>query len=213
MLKLTSTLFTLLCIGTLIGCGEQPQQLFQPELDKHYRLLPEKVDQELPYPVVEVFSLTCHHCMNLESSLPEIAQYAGTEIKKMHLVANQNFSNAAMLFYSAIMQNDNNPLDDAFMAGLFNIYHGQEAQTQEQYTNIIKQHFQNSGFTSPYDLTEEQTKQLYATITPAIKVSEKAKISSVPTFIVKGQYLVNIAAHSDAKSIGQTIAYLLNKTD
>jgi predicted DsbA family dithiol-disulfide isomerase len=42
-------------------------------------------------------------------------------------------------------------------------------------------------------------------------ITTKGEINSVPTFIVKGKYIVNTSAHQDVEGIANTIKFLITQ--
>ena len=60
----------------------------------------------------------------------------------------------------------------------------------------------------PFELTEEQHKQVYQKLTEAEQVVTNAEIASVPAFLVQGKYLVESSAHESLEDMANTISYL-----
>jgi thiol-disulfide isomerase/thioredoxin len=205
MLKTGYWLATITAVTLLVGCGETSQ----PELGTHYQDLPSDLSDVITEPVVEVFSLTCGHCMNLESELPAIKQAYGGEIGKVHVTFNDSSRSAAMFFYAGVTQLDGTPTPE-FMTGLFNLYHGNFSSSEEKIA-ALNQTFIDAGITSPYELTEEQIGDVLEASKVAEIVTSRGRIQAVPTFIVQGKYLVNLSAHSSSEEIANTLTYLSNK--
>ncbi|WP_261818192.1 thioredoxin domain-containing protein [Vibrio gallicus] len=199
-------LLTFSCLF-ITACSENST----PELNKQYSKLPNDVSDILDAPVAEVFSLTCGHCMKMEQFIPEIEDKIGQPIAKVHVTFNKDAQLAAMFYYAAQMQSPNNKVAPDMMHALFDIYHADSDKTSEQRTALLKKAYHDHGMVSPYDLDKSQQQQLFADVGDAIKISEKAMINSVPTFIVNGKYMVITSAHNDVQSMANTINYLLNQ--
>ncbi len=181
----------------------------EPQLGKHYQELPSDLSDVITEPVVEVFSLTCGHCMNLEKELPAIKQAFGGDIGKVHVTFNDSSRSAAMFFYAGISQlGDQVP--QSFIDGLFNLYHG-PFETSEQRVTALNKVFADANITSPYELSEDQVQQVLESAKIAEIVTSRGRINAVPTFIVNGKYQVDLSAHQSAEDIGQTIKYLTQK--
>ncbi|MBM7035726.1 thioredoxin domain-containing protein [Vibrio ulleungensis] len=189
----------------LAGCSDNNQ----PEFGKHYHDLPSDLSDVIADPVVEVFSLTCGHCMNLEPQLPAIKQGFGGEIGKVHVTFNDASRSAAMFFYAGVTQLGETP-NAEFMAGLFNLYHGSFNSSEEKIAALNKT-FTDAGIISPYELTEAQIADVLEASKVAEIVTSRGKIQAVPTFIVKGKYLVDLSSHQSSEDIANTIKYLLEK--
>ncbi|GAL13272.1 thiol-disulfide isomerase [Vibrio astriarenae] len=83
--------------------------------------------------------------------------------------------------------------------------------TQEEQKAAIESVFESNSWTSPYQIDDQQQSEMLALFQEADGISIKGRINSVPTFIINGQYQVNVSAHEDIQSIANTINYLLNK--
>ncbi|MCW8329827.1 thiol:disulfide interchange protein DsbA/DsbL [Photobacterium sp. SDRW27] len=158
--------------------------------------------------VVEVFSLACGHCRNMETMLPEIKKAAEVEIDKVHVTFNQSAQVAAYIFYTAAIQTDGSP-DTELMEALFAYVQEKgdnvtEEERKSQLTEIFKKH----NMASPYELTDEQHELIYKKLSEAETLVNNAQIASVPAFLVKGKYLVKTEAHESLEDMANTIRYL-----
>jgi protein-disulfide isomerase len=205
MFKTRYLLAAITALTLLVGCGETDQ----PEFGNHYQDLPSDLSDVITEPVVEVFSLTCGHCMNLESQLPAIKKAFGGDIGKVHVTFNDSSRSAAMFFYAGMTQLNGEPTPE-FMTGLFNLYHGEFNSSEEKIAALNKT-FTDAGITSPYDLTEAQINEVLEASKVAEVVTSRGRIQAVPTFIVNGKYLVNLSAHSSNEDIANTLTFLSNK--
>jgi protein-disulfide isomerase len=207
MKKIIQT-FTLFIASMLLltACSENDTQT--PELNKHYSQLPSDLSALFEQPVVEVFSLTCGHCLQMEQFIPEIEKEIDQPIGKVHVTFNESAQQAALFYYSAAIQNPEGKPSPQMMSELFNIYHGDANRTQEEKAQQLESAFHDRGYTSPYDFDESQQKTLFAAVDHAIEITGKSMINSVPTFVVNGKYIVITSAHEDIKAIANTIRFL-----
>jgi len=186
---------------TLVGCNDASI----PKEGNKYKVVAEATDAA---PVVEVFSLACGHCRNMETMIPEIKKIAGVEIDKVHVTFNQSAQVAAYIFYTAAIQTNGAP-EPALMEALFAYVQDTgdtvtEEERKSQLTNIFKTY----NLASPYELTEEQHKQIYQKLSEAEQLVSSAEIASVPAFLVQGKYLVESSAHESLEDMANTISYL-----
>lgn len=208
MKKITQTLSLLFAsLVLLTACSETET----PELNKHYRQLPNDLSEMLDEPVIEVFSLTCGHCLQMEPVIPEIEQAIDQPIGKVHVTFNESARDAALFYYSAAIQNPEGKPSPEMMTALFDIYHGDQNRTTTEKTEQLEKAFHDKGYNSPYELDKNQQQTLFSEVDHAIQVTGKGMINSVPTFIVNGKYIVITSAHSDIQSIANTIQFLRAK--
>ena len=175
--------------------GEQYINLTTPITDKTFPA------------VTEFFSLACSHCRQMETYLPLISEHLGTPINKIHVTSNQSSINMALLYYAAEMQFNRVP-DHDFMEQLFSAV-GIPEPTQRQLA--IEKTFRDRNLVSPYQFNEQQNQQLIDKVGAVRTLSEQLEINSVPTFVIKGRYLLLTRGHSSIKDITETISYLLKK--
>ncbi|ASG05562.1 thioredoxin domain-containing protein [Vibrio anguillarum] len=202
-----NTRYWLALITTLLilaGCGDNTT----PQKGKQYDELPVSLATYRLPAVTEVFSLTCGHCRSMEKVIPELEKITGETFGKLHVTFNEGAQIGAMIYYSAVMQLEAIP-DHAMMEQLFSVVQMDEEVTLSERKEAIDLAFSQRGLISPYSLDDEQQKQLFQEIQLADDISVKGQINAVPTFIVKGKYLVITSGHKDAADIANTISYLL----
>lgn len=158
--------------------------------------------------VVEIFSLACGHCRNMEIMLPEIKKMAGVDIDKVHVTFNKSAQLAAYIFYTAASQTDGTPNAELMEALFAYVQDSSDNVTDEQKKQQLKDIFKAHNLTSPYDLTKEQHELVYQQLSEAEELVNKAQISSVPAFLVQGKYLVNTSSHESLEDMSNTIRYL-----
>ncbi|MGF1723974.1 thiol:disulfide interchange protein DsbA/DsbL [Photobacterium nomapromontoriensis] len=161
--------------------------------------------------VVEVFSLGCGHCRNMETMLPEIEKLANVDVHQVHVTFNESAQLAAYIYYTAAIQMDGKP-SQALVEALFAYVQDESAQLdEEQRQTKLKQIFDQYHLVSPFELNDAQRKQVYQQLTEANTIETNAHITSVPSFLVQGKYLVQSSAHESLKDLANTIKYLSNK--
>lgn len=199
MLKSIAPLF--LALLALTGCND----ITAPQEGEKYTVVTETANTP---DVVEIFSLGCGHCRNMETLLPEIKKQAGVEISKVHVTFNQSAQVAAYIYYTAAIQTGGQP-DHTLMEEMFAyVQDRSDNVTEEQRKEKLTKIFTSRELSSPFDLSEEQQKQVYKKMTDAEKLVANAQIASVPAFLVKGKYLVQSSAHESVEDMAETIRYL-----
>ncbi|RWX57111.1 thioredoxin domain-containing protein [Photobacterium chitinilyticum] len=185
----------------LVGCNDAST----PKEGDKYKVVAEAADAA---PVVEVFSLACGHCRSMETMLPEIKKIAGVEIDKVHVTFNQSAQVAAYIFYTAAIQTNGAP-EPALMEALFAyVQDTSDTVTEEERKSQLTGIFKTYNLASPYELTEDQHKQIYQKLSEAEQLVSSAEIASVPAFLVQGKYLVESSAHESIEDMANTISYL-----
>lgn len=215
--------FVFVSLFVLAGCSEDNS----PKEGNEYSVIPTPMS-DLP-DVVEIFSLACGNCKNMESMIPAIEEMTKIDIAKTHVTFNESAQRSAYVYYAAAIQNNGKPshemMADLFTytqggAGADNHDHG-EAQAEEEpevaMTPAEKKAemigiFNKYDMKSPIDLSEAQHEAVYQEMVKAEKIVTNANIASVPAFLVQGKYLVNSAAHKTLEDLAATITYL-NKLD
>lgn len=199
--------FALIALSTLlVGCSESTT----PQEGTHYQQLPANLATfRLPL-VTEVFSLNCGHCRKMEDEMPTIEKLTGENIGKVHVTFNESAQIGAMIYYAAEMQLGKKP-DHDMMLELFAATQMGDGASLGDKKLAIDEAFESRGLTSPYNFDEEQQKQLFAAMQLADDITTKGEINSVPTFIVKGKYIVNTSAHQDVEGIANTIKFLITQ--
>jgi protein-disulfide isomerase len=190
----------------LAGCSDNPI----PQKGKQYAELAVNLATYRLPAVTEVFSLTCGHCRSMEKVIPDLEKITGETFGKLHVTFNEGAQIGAMIYYSAVMQLGTIP-DHVMMEQLFSAVQMDGEVTLNERKEAIDLAFSQRGLISPYSLDDEQQKLLFQEIQRAYDISTKGQINAVPTFIVKGKYLVITSGHQDTVSIANTISYLLTQ--
>lgn len=193
----------LLTLLALTGCGDNST----PKEGVEYTTIKTPLTNTSA-PVIEVFSLACGHCRNMETILPEIQKMTDSDIQQVHVTFNKSAQVAAYIYYTAVIQSEGHP-DPKLMEQLFAYIQDTPAELDETARKAkLMGIFKDFQLKSPFELSEEQHKQVYQQLTKAETVVENAEIVSVPAFLVQGKYLVKSEAHESLEDLASTIQYL-----
>ncbi|NRB68074.1 MAG: thiol:disulfide interchange protein DsbA/DsbL [Vibrio sp.] len=203
-MKKILVLMTIAFATLLAGCAESDV----PQEGKQFRTLPVNLSTFRLPQVAEVFSLNCGHCKKMELVLPQLEQLTKQNIGKIHVTFNESAQVGAMIYYSAEMQLGKKP-ETSMMNELFTAAQMGNDATMATSKQAIDDAFHSRGLTSPYELKQDQQKQLFRAMQVAEEITEKGQINSVPTFIVNGKYMVLTSGHKDVEDIAKTINYLI----
>ncbi|WP_413283252.1 thioredoxin domain-containing protein [Vibrio sp. MA40-2] len=205
--KITYFLITIWITLFITACSDNSS----PQLGKQYALLENDLTDLTLDPITEVFSLTCGHCWNMEKSIPEIESQTEQKVGKVHVTFNKNAQTSALLYYSAVMQLNTAP-SHQLIDQLFSAVQAKTDTTAQQ-KEIIENVFTTNNLVSPYDFDSQQGTQLAKYMQLATTVTNKANINSVPSFIIKGKYLLITEGHQDISDLSKTINYLLSQPE
>ncbi|MBL1416371.1 MAG: thiol:disulfide interchange protein DsbA/DsbL [Moritella sp.] len=212
-------LFVFVSLFALAGCSEDNN----PKEGNEYAVIPTPMS-DLP-DVVEIFSLACGNCKNMEAMIPAIEDMTKIEIAKTHVTFNESAQRSAYVYYVAANQNNGKPshemMTDLFTytqsgAGADKHDHGEsqeieeaaEAMTPAQKKAEMITIFAKYNMKSPIDLSEAEHEAVYQAMVKAETIVTNANIASVPVFLVQGKYLVNSSAHKTLEDLAATITYL-----
>jgi len=208
-------------VFALAGCSEDNS----PKEGTQYEIIPTPM-ADMP-DVVEIFSLACGNCRNMESMIPAIEDMTKIHMAKTHVTFNESAQRAAYIYYAAENQSNGNPSPE-MMAELFAYTqdggdehdhgHGEgegketeepaEVMTPEQKKAQMIAIFAKYNMKSPIDFSDAEHEAVYKKMLSAQEIVTNANISSVPAFLVKGKYLVNSSAHKTLEEMAATISYL-----
>ena len=203
----------------LAGCSEDNS----PKEGNQYAIIPTPMS-DLP-DVVEIFSLACGNCKNMETMIPAIEDMTKIDIAKTHVTFNESAQRSAYVYYAAANQNNGKPshemMTDLFTytqsgAGADNHDHGEDQKSEEAADEMTPAQkkaqmiaiFKKYNMKSPIDLSEAGHEAVYQQMVKAEEIVTNANIASVPAFLVKGKYLVNSGAHKTLEDLAATISYL-----
>jgi len=212
-------LFVFVTLFALAGCSEDNN----PKEGNQYAVIPTPMN-DMP-DVVEIFSLACGNCKNMETMIPAIEDMTKIDIAKTHVTFNESAQRSAYVYYAAANQNGGKPshemMTDLFTytqsgAGADNHDHGEGQETEEPAEEMTPAQkkaemiamFEKYGMKSPIDLSEAEHEAVYQEMVKAETIVTNANIASVPAFLVQGKYLVNSSAHKTLEDLAATITYL-----
>ena len=212
-------LFVFVSLFALAGCSEDNN----PKEGNEYAVIPTPMF-DMP-DVVEIFSLACGNCKNMETMIPAIEDMTKIDIAKTHVTFNESAQRSAYVYYAAANQNNGKPshemMTDLFTytqsgVGADNHDHGEaqetedaaEAMTPAQKKAEMIAMFAKYNMKSPIDLSEAEHEAVYQAMVKAEAIVTNANIASVPAFLVQGKYLVNSSAHKTLEDLAATITYL-----
>ena len=212
-------LFVFVSLFALAGCSEDNN----PKEGNEYAVIPTPMF-DMP-DVVEIFSLACGNCKNMETMIPAIEDMTKIDIAKTHVTFNESAQRSAYVYYAAANQNNGKPshemMTDLFTytqsgVGADNHDHGEaqetedaaEAMTPAQKKAEMIAMFAKYNMKSPIDLSEAEHEAVYQAMVKAETIVTNANIASVPAFLVQGKYLVNSSAHKTLEDLAATITYL-----
>ncbi|MGF1683928.1 thioredoxin domain-containing protein [Photobacterium minamisatsumaniensis] len=190
--------------------------IFLPNLSQAGRPTPEEgvkyfnLKREVPNApnIAKVFALSCPACAKINRLTGDIETLAGIKIYKIHAVFNESTKNDAKFYYTAVTQTGNQP-SEKFMEAAFALYHSEilseasQVDIESKYT-ILK----NAKLNNYKDLTAAQKTDVNIQLLQAERFTQEANVYSIPSFIVKGKYLINLKAHTSVEDLAITIKYL-----
>lgn len=201
---LTSILaFMILIPLSTSGCNEHA-------IDKNkYSTVTTKM-QNLP-DVVEIFTLSCRHCRNMEILVDQLDTMIDSPIYKMHAVFNESTFKEAYLYYTATTQLT------AKKQGLHECTAQLYELVQQQFpslptsgqTPLVTEFFSKHNITKPVDLSKKQHLTMVAMAKKSQDLVDELKLASVPAILIKGRYLVRLNRHKDLNDLAKTVNYLL----
>lgn len=205
MLKIIRNTLSILFMTFIISaCSESNT----PELGKHFSKLPSDLTEYNLSPITEVFSLTCGHCFKMEQNIPEIEKLTNQSVGKLHVTFNKSAQVSAMFYYTAVMQLNSKPNSD-FMKTLFTAIQQRDIDDDERQI-LIEKAFNDEGIVSPYKLSKEQSANMLQLVSDADQISREAEINAVPSFIIKGKYILNTDQHESIQELADTINFILS---
>lgn len=213
MLKTTIKALVLLAVTFFVSaCGEttEPTAKDAPQLGEHFTALKSDLSSFKLSPVTEFFALTCGHCKNMEKNLPKIEELTEQEVGKVHVSFSESAQISAMFYYAAEMQLNKKP-DSKMLAELFDTIQQRDISMEDRKEKFQKI-YTSRGLLSPYDLNDTQAQEMLNRVNKAAEISELANIQSVPSFIIKGKYLLNTQEHESIEQLAETINYILAET-
>ncbi|MGF1760744.1 thiol:disulfide interchange protein DsbA/DsbL [Photobacterium sagamiensis] len=208
MTSISKPFFALLiALFTITGCSDANV----PQEGDKYTIIPTPMTDTAD--VIEIFSLGCGHCRNMEAMLPELQSMAKVDIEKVHVTFNEGAQLAAYIFYTAAIQTSDKPSEQLVKDLFAYVQDSDENLSPEEKRASLEKIFKQYDLLSPYELSEEQHKTVYQQLSAAETLVANAEVASVPAFLVKGKYLIQTDAHESLEDIANTIRYLNTQVD
>ncbi len=161
--------------------------------------------------VVEIFTLSCQHCRNMEKLIEKLNIKIDKTVYKIHGVYNEKTFKEAYLYYSATTQltAKKQSLQES-TAQLYELVQQQfPLLTLSEQTHLVTNFFIEKGITTPLDFTKKQHLTMIAMTKKSQDLVGELKINSVPAILIKGKYLVKLNRHKDVDDLAKTVNYLL----
>ncbi len=190
----------------LLGC--EPSSTTQSE--EKYSVLDTPMQADQIPQVMKVLSLSCGGCREMTKVLAQIESLTNTKIEKEHVTFNESAAFSALIYYTAATQLEHS-VSPKFLETLFQFVQQDQGETAEENKLALIKLFKKHNLVSPYDLNQEQKEELFIALDRANQITEESQVVSVPTFIVKGKYVINTKAHNSVEELSETINYLINK--
>lgn len=186
MLRRLFTSFTI-----MLACNSANAAFFEKEL---YTPLAEAYSSDKS--IDKFFSLTCNPCWNMSTLFEKNSRLKELEINRIHAVFDDLTETSARLYYTAKVQVD--PVPHALLYELFAIVQS----TGELKLSDADLLFSDFKLLNTQQLSEDQLVEIESMIHDSINLTESARISAIPAFVVNGKFSVNLSNH---RSIDQFI--------
>lgn len=196
-------------VGAMFAVSAQLSLGADYRAGEHYRILPQEIRTADPskIEVIEMFGYWCPHCNNLEvdvvhwkKSLPDDVAF-----QPVPVIFRKNETEVAKSYYIA---KSLGILDQAHQ-GMFDMIHKQD--------NMPVTRDQLARFFKSYGVSDSDFKKTYGSfdISRGLSTGRKKavdyQISTVPTMIVNGKYIVPVQAEGGHKAMLDVVDYLVEK--
>ncbi|SFC89973.1 thioredoxin domain-containing protein [Pseudoalteromonas denitrificans] len=203
--------FVFIAAISLLGCSDPQSQneINQSkqstyEEDKHYRIVENINFGDLKPPfLIEYFWLGCPHCQNFEKPLQKFkSENPNIGFIRKHAVLSENWANDARIFYA--LQETNNM---AHFSELFELY--KAGIDQEGFESFfVKNKIDKTQFLEVAGKSENVLNNM----NESYEEMTENKITSVPSVVVNGKYLVIASEDTDNnEKYFKLVKYLLKK--
>lgn len=187
VLLLTSFLYSSLTYATPTE-GEQYSILDNPYSSAH------QIDK--------FFSLNCTPCWQMTELLKKEEESGELALHRTHVIFNESTQQAASLYYTVLVQKPN--LSHELLNDLFSLVQTNNPLQQAD----IDAFFEKNNLVATQDMTETQKKQWALFMKDAAAKTEQTEISSIPSFVVNGRYMVKLRGHRSMEELVETMHYL-----
>jgi len=171
-----------------------------PSEGKQYTLLEKPYSTE--YQVDKFFSLTCMPCWQMTELLKDKEGSGELELHRTHVIFNDSTLQAAGIYYTVLAQKPD--MSHALLSELFSLVQTKKPLQETDIDAFFKEH----NLVKQEDMTQAQQQQWAKFVEDAVSKTEQASISSIPSFIINGRYMVKLRGHRSMEELLETIQYL-----
>ncbi|CAH7215564.1 Peptide permease [Vibrio chagasii] len=171
-----------------------------PSEGKQYTLLEKPYSTE--YQVDKFFSLTCMPCWQMTELLKDKEGSGELKLHRTHVIFNDSTLQAAGIYYTVLAQKPD--LSHELLSELFSLVQTKNPLQETDIDAFFKEH----NLLKQKDMTQDQQQQWAKFMEDAITKTEQASISSIPSFIINGHYMVKLRGHRSMEELLETIQYL-----
>ncbi|CAH7017111.1 Peptide permease [Vibrio chagasii] len=171
-----------------------------PSEGKQYTLLEKPYSTE--YQVEKFFSLTCMPCWQMTELLKGKEGSDELKMHRTHVIFNDSTLQAAGIYYTVLAQKPD--LSHELLSELFSLVQTKNPLQETDIDAFFKEH----NLLKQKDMTQDQQQQWAKFMEDAITKTEQASISSIPSFIINGRYMVKLRGHRSMEELLETIQYL-----
>ncbi|CAH6873997.1 Peptide permease [Vibrio chagasii] len=171
-----------------------------PSEGKQYTLLEKPYSTE--YQVDKFFSLTCMPCWQMTELLKGKEGSDELKMHRTHVIFNDSTLQAAGIYYTVLAQKPD--LSHELLSELFSLVQTKNPLQETDIDAFFKEH----NLLKQKDMTQDQQQQWAKFMENAVTKTEQASISSIPSFIINGRYMVKLRGHRSMEELLETIQYL-----
>ncbi|CAH7334273.1 Peptide permease [Vibrio chagasii] len=171
-----------------------------PSEGKQYTLLEKPYSTE--YQVDKFFSLTCMPCWQMTELLKGKEGSGELKLHRTHVIFNDSTLQAAGIYYTVLAQRPD--LSHELLSELFSLVQTKNSLQETDIDAFFKEH----NLLKQKDMTQDQQQQWAKFMEDAVTKTEQASISSIPSFIINGRYMVKLRGHRSMEELLETIQYL-----
>ncbi len=171
-----------------------------PSGGKQYTLLEKPYSTE--YQVDKFFSLTCMPCWQMTELLKGKEGSDELKMHRTHVIFNDSTLQAAGIYYTVLAQKPD--LSHELLSELFSLVQTKNPLQETDIDAFFKEH----NLLKQKDMTQDQQQQWAKFMENAVTKTEQASISSIPSFIINGRYMVKLRGHRSMEELLETIQYL-----
>ncbi|CAH7053028.1 Peptide permease [Vibrio chagasii] len=171
-----------------------------PSEGKQYTLLEKPYSTE--YQVDKFFSLTCMPCWQMTELLKGKEGSDELKMHRTHVIFNDSTLQAAGIYYTVLAQKPD--LSHELLSELFSLVQTKNPLQETDIDAFFKEH----NLLKQKDMTQDQQQQWAKFMENAVTKTEQASISSIPSFIINGRYMVKLRGHRSMEELLETIQSL-----